>query len=231
MNIIVKRPNAAPRPISEKLLAPDILAICEFVTPGRTPSPTPITQGGFRLRCGSIYKLVTGLAIEGIVRPWQVHAVAQAPFWNEGLVILRTEVDPEIAFFVQAYGEVTITVGQGGIALEIIDRAEYSLAEASVTVEKGAALPPLGFTAQTGGERFVRGQPSDVGGQEPAGRKTTEAELTRKGADWLNEDDGKGRISGADTTTSPGASPAGAFEAAPSATGQIGSSVAMVARE
>ena len=229
MNIIIKRANATPRPINDKMFVPDILAICEFVTPGRTPSPTPITQGSFRLRPGSIYKLATGLSIDGVVRPWQVQALAQTPFWKEGLVVLRCDVDPEIVFYVQAYGEVTIAIGQGGIALEIIDRSEYSMSDASVTVEKGAVLPPMGSVAQVGNERFVKAQPGEAGGQSPQGKRSTEAELTRKGADWLNEDDGKGRVGGADGATSLGASVAGAIEAAPSASGGMPSIVAMKA--
>lgn len=235
MKFIVKRKGATPRPVDDKSFIPDILAICEFVTPGRTPAPMPISAGSLRLRVGAIYKLVTGLAVEGVERPWQVYAAALGPLWKEGLEITRVDVQPEIVFYVKAIGEVTIHIGQGAVAMEVIDRAGYSLSQATVesqVAQAAAPLPPLGFVAQTGGERFVKGVSGEAGGQANLpGKQLTETEIARQGDAWLNEDDGKGKVGGADSTTSVNASIGGAIEAAPPANGGMPSIVAMTNKD
>lgn len=231
MNILIKRKGAAPRPVSDKVFVPDILAICEWVTPGRTPAPSPTSAGSLRLRAGAIYKLVTGLAIEGIERPWQVYAAALGPQWKEGLLVHRVDVQPEIAFYVEAVGEVTVSIGQGLVALELIDRAAYSLETAQVVMATTTPLPPLGFSAHVGGERIVRASPTDAGGQTSAGKQVTEAELERKGAAWLDEDDGKGKAVGTDAVSSAGASVEGAILGAPPASGGMPSITPMTNRD
>jgi hypothetical protein len=202
VEIVVKRKGATPTPDGANGIKPAILIVKEFVTPGRTPSPVPMTEGTVTLRPGVVYALYTGLAIKGVTRPWQLYAEALPAAAKAGLQVVRVGADPEIVVYVTTFETMQLTLREEAVFCEVLN-TQFSLNSTTVTVEAGAQLAPVGFVpAVAANERVVKDLSAEQNRNAGApAKELSPQEQAAKVDEWLNADDGKGKVVSADTTT------------------------------
>lgn len=203
MNIRIRRQGASPFEANDDSLTPSILAVAEYLTPARTASPDATRTGRARLRPGNIYRLYTGISIDEVTLPWQLHAQADKKFFAEGLQVVRVDVQPEICFYVTVMQECAINISEQVVQLWVADSRKAD-APGAATVERAAELPGIGYRPSTGKERYIAEVPNSTAAAT-AGQSTsrTDKEAEKKGDEWLASDDTRGSVVGTDTA--PGA--------------------------
>jgi len=209
MNIQTFRDDALAEMDTKGLLKIRGVLVGEFLTPGRIGPLGTKTEVDFRP--GVIYKIYTGVAIQGIDSPFKINVRVSDEFFKFGANALRVEIGARNELIVYLTTLESFKFMKQSFIFEASVASDGSilgaLETASITLVPSKSIPPPGQVYKE--SVTLRDVP------RPDSNKAAEThDAAQRVQAWLNEPDTKGKIVGEDKPVSHQVDPATSGKAA-----------------
>jgi hypothetical protein len=196
MRIQTFRDDALAEMAANGLLKIRGVLVSEFLTIGRIGPLGTKTEVDFRP--GVIYKIYTGIAIDGVDSPFKINVRVSDEIFKYGANALRVEIGARNELIVYLTTLETFKFMKQSFIFEASVASDGSilgaLETASVTIEPSKSIPPPGQVYKE--SITLRDAP-----RPPEAEKAATADAAQRVQAWLNEPDTKGRIVGEDKPT------------------------------